>query len=351
MQVAGLNQYQSHNVPGSLVGSGSARPNATGGNPAGAGFPLPAGADTTAEASAFVNGAKLASLGLSPTTQVLSPGRVQTQQPTKVSGAGDTLQLSQTSSARAQVQTANSHSQTIQAALTTAKAVDAALARPAQILQQMQQIVGQLAGEQTGATQPQTQTSSQTQPQAQAPAQTAAERQSLAQRFDMLAQSLDRSAQAQTFAGHKLLDGNFRATFRLGDDQRVTIDATLPNGKDFSLSGLNLEGGAQAVRTLAQAPTSLAAAQARRELPAYAQNLQVAHGAVTQVRQGVSAAAGTLVEALTGPAAPLGAVTAPSAQVAGQLLQNATASLLGASPLAMFSQANTAATSALRLLS
>lgn len=252
-----------------------------------------------------------------------STGTEQTQ----VSKAGDTLKVSGTAATRAEVQAANSRSQTVQAGLTTASAVNESLQKTSDVLGRMTNIVDALRNDQN---------------------LTASTREGLRKDFTELAGRLDDLAQSETFAGHKVLDGRFKVSFSIGEDQHAIIDVTLPNGKSFDVSGLGLEGVTSFMNaTAAQAGSRVGNLQ----LPAGSEKgLEVAASAVAQVRQGVGEAAQSLLGALNGPDAPFGAPIAGATAMAQQLAAASRAAILANPAQALYAQANNATSAVSRLL-
>lgn len=234
----------------------------------------------------------------------------------QVDGFGDEVQVSPTSSTRAEVATENFKSQTAQAAVTTANVVNDSLGKADEVLAGMKTIVTELSNQSL----------------------TGARRTELAEAFGLLAQRLDSLADNESFAGHKTLDGRFRATFSVGDTARITIDATLPNGKGFNTEGLGLQGFA----------SLLAAPKAK---PAISQGLDIAQNAVAQVRTGLNDATASTVDAMTSSSKLLSAAIGGTPALAQNLVANTMAQLAQSGAAAFTAQANTATSSALRLLS
>lgn len=160
----------------------------------------------------------------------------------------------------------------------------------------------------------------------------------LAEAFGLLAQRLDSLADNESFAGHKTLDGRFRATFTVGDTARITIDATLPNGKGFNTEGLGLQGFA----------SLLAAPNAN---PAISQGLDIAQNALAQVRTGLNDATASTVDAMTSSSKLLSAAIGGTPALAQNLVTHTMSQLAQSGAAAFTAQANTATSSALRLLS
>ena len=238
----------------------------------------------------------------------------------KVDDFGDEVQVSPTANTRAEVATENFKSQTAQAAVTTANVVNESLGKADEVLAGMKTIVTELSNQSL----------------------TGARRTELAEAFGLLAQRLDSLADNESFAGHKTLDGRFRATFTVGDSTRVTIDATLPNGKGFNTEGLGLQGFAGLLAT----PNAT-----RDANPAVSQGLDIAQGAVTQVRTGLSDATTSTVDAINSSSKLLGAATGGTPALAKNLVANTVAQLAQSGAAAFTAQANTSTSSALRLLS
>ena len=171
---------------------------------------------------------------------------------------------------------------------------------------------------------------------------TGTRRAELTEAFGTLAHRLDSLVDNESFAGHKTLDGRFRATFTVGDSARVTIDATLPNGKGFNTEGLGLQGFADLLAT----PNAT-----RDANPAVSQGLDIAQGAVAQVRTGLSDATASTVDAMNSSSKLLGAAIGGTPALAQNLVANTMAQLAQSGAAAFTAQANTATSSALRLLS
>lgn len=238
----------------------------------------------------------------------------------QVDGFGDEVQVSPTSNTRAEVATENFKSQTAQAAVTTANAVNESLGKTDEVLAGMKTIVSELSNQSLTRTR----------------------RAELTEAFGTLAHRLDSLVDDESFAGHKTLDGRFRATFTVGDSARVTIDATLPNGKGFNTEGLGLQGFADLLAT----PNAT-----RDANPAVSQGLDIAQGAVAQVRTGLSDATASTVDAMNSSSKLLGAAIGGTPALAQNLVANTMAQLAQSGAAAFTAQANTATSSALRLLS
>lgn len=234
----------------------------------------------------------------------------------KVDDFGDEVQVSPTANTRAEVATENFKSQTAQAAVTTANVVNESLGKADEVLAGMKTIVTELSNQSL----------------------TGARRTELAEAFGLLAQRLDSLADNESFAGHKTLDGRFRATFTVGDTARITIDATLPNGKGFNTEGLGLQGFAGL----------LAAPNAN---PAISQGLDIAQNALAQVRTGLSDATASTVDAMTSSSKLLSAAIGGTPALAQNLVTRTMSQLAQSGVAAFTAQANTATSSALRLLS
>ena len=234
----------------------------------------------------------------------------------QVDGFGDEVQVSPTSNTRAEVATENFKSQTAQAAVTTANAVNESLGKTDEVLAGMKTIVSELSNQSLTRTR----------------------RAELTEAFGTLAHRLDSLVDDESFAGHKTLDGRFRATFTVGDSARVTIDATLPNGKGFNTEGLGLQGFA----------SLLAAPNAN---PAISQGLDIAQNAVAQVRTGLNDATASTVDAMTSSSKLLSAAIGGTPALAQNLVTRTMSQLAQSGVAAFTAQANTATSSALRLLS
>ncbi|EFU80705.1 hypothetical protein [Mobiluncus curtisii] len=235
-----------------------------------------------------------------------------------VDGFGDEVRVSPTSSTRAEVSIENYKSQTAQAAVTTANVVNDSLGKTDQVLTGMKAIVSELSNQSLTRTR----------------------RAELTQAFGLLTKRLDSLVDHESFAGHKTLDGRFRATFTVGDSARVTIDATLPNGKSFNTEGLGLQGFAD-----------LLATSHRDATPAVVQSLNIAQGAVAQVRTGLSEATASTVNAMSASSKLLSAAIGGTPALAQGLVANTMSQLSQSGSAAFTAQANTAISSALRLLS
>ncbi|MCI6584069.1 MAG: FlaA [Mobiluncus porci] len=240
----------------------------------------------------------------------------------KVNGIGDELQVSPTSNTRAEVSRANLSAQTAQAAVTTAKAVNDSLGKTEMILAGMSDIVSALANPGT---------------------LTVSRRQELSGQFGQLSAGLDVLVSGESFAGHKTLDGKFRATFSVGGESKVTIDATLPNGKAFSVEGLGLEGFAV---FLSENGATLQPEQGE----AMGRGLDIARSAVSQVRSGLDQAADAAMGAMTETSPLMSSEVGGSREIALNLAQAAKESVKNGGAAAFRAQANTAMSSALRLL-
>lgn len=238
----------------------------------------------------------------------------------KIDGFGDEVQVSPTSNTRAEVATENFKSQTAQAAVTTANAVNESLGKTDEVLAGMKTIVSELSNQSLTRTR----------------------RAELTEAFGTLAHRLDSLVDDESFAGHKTLDGRFRATFTVGDSARVTIDATLPNGKGFNTEGLGLQDFAGLLAT----PNAI-----RDANPSVSQSLDIAQGAVAQVRTGLSDATASTVDAMNSSSKLLGAAIGGTPALAQNLVANTVAQLAQSGAAAFTAQANTSTSSALRLLS
>ena len=238
----------------------------------------------------------------------------------QVDGFGDEVQVSPTSNTRAEVATENFKSQTAQAAVTTANAVNESLGKTDEVLAGMKTIVSELSNQSLTRTR----------------------RAELTEAFGTLAHRLDSLVDDESFAGHKTLDGRFRATFTVGDSARVTIDATLPNGKGFNTEGLGLQDFAGLLAT----PNAT-----RDANPAVSHGLDIAQNAVAQVRTGLSDATASTVDAMTSSSTLLSAAIGGTPALAQNLVANTMAQLAQSGAAAFTAQANTATSSALRLLS
>ena len=237
----------------------------------------------------------------------------------KVDDFGDEVQVSPTANTRAEVATENFTSQTGQAAITTANVVNESLSKTAEVLTGMKAIVTQLSSENLTRTR----------------------RGELSEAFDRLGQHLDSLADTETFAGHRILDGHFRATFSIGDYARVTIDATLPNGKGFNTAGLGLQ----------DYPALLAATNPNPETrAALVRGIDIAQSAVAQVRAGLHEASTETVEAMNTSSKLLSAAIGGTPALAQNLVTYTVAQLGQSGGAALSAQANTAISYALRLL-
>lgn len=239
----------------------------------------------------------------------------------KVDSIGDEIQVSPTANTRAEVSASNTTSQTGQAAVTTANTVNDSLGKTEDILKSMKAIVTELADSAT----------------------TAERRTELSSQFGQLADALDTVASTEVFAGHKTLDGKFRATFTVGDDTKVTIDATLPNGKAFTAEGLGL-------REVAGFLASNLARVTPEPGHSAAKGIDIASGAVSQVRHGLNEAASYALQAMTASAPLVSAQTGGTRQMALNLVRAASDNVVNFAAQAFSAQANVATSSALRLL-
>lgn len=306
MQLNGLGLYQSNTLANPWSNTVATRPNFK-----------PTTYQKPASAQA---GALSSSKGVAPLVgrTVASTGR-----PIKIDGAGDEVSVSPTSSTRAEVSRANLHAQTAQAAVTTANAVNDSLSKTELVLGGMGQIVSTLNN--PGSL-------------------SASHRRELAGQFGKLADFLDKIATEESFAGHQTLDGKFRATFSVAGETKVTIDATLPNGKGFTTEGLGLKGFAG---FLAAHGAHLNPIQGE----AIGKGVDIARSAVSQVRTGLTQAAESAVEAMTHSSPLMSPEVQGKPETAAHLAAQAKDSILNSARVAYRAQANTAASSALRLLS
>lgn len=307
MQLNGLGLYQSNIL---------ANPWSNSANAARANF-KPASYQKAVSAQA---GALSSSKGVAP---VVGRAVASTGRPIKVDGAGDEVSVSPTSSTRAEVSRANLHAQTAQAAVTTANAVNDSLRKTEIVLGGMGKIVSTL-------TNPGNLTSS--------------HRRELSSQFGQLADFLDKIAAEESFAGHRTLDGKFRATFSVAGESKVTIDATLPNGKGFTTEGLGLKGFSG---FLAANGTHLNPIQGK----AMGKGIDIARNAVSQVRSDLTQAAESAVEAMTHSSPLMSPEVQGKPETAAHLAAQAKDSILNSARAAYRAQANTATSSALRLLS
>lgn len=246
-----------------------------------------------------------------------------TGRPVKVDGAGDEVSVSPTSSTRAEVSRANLNAQTGQAAVTTANAVNDSLSKTELVLGGMGQIVSTLTNPGNLST---------------------SHRRELSGQFGKLADFLDKIATEESFAGHQTLDGKFRATFAVAGETKVTIDATLPNGKGFTTEGLGLKGFAG---FLAAHGAHLNPIQGK----AMGKGIDIARNAVSQVRADLTQAAESAVEAMTQSSPLMSPKVQGSPETAAHLAAQARDSILNSARAAYRAQSNTAVSSALRLLS
>lgn len=310
MQLNGLGLYQSH----SLTNPWSSATKASRANFTLTEFkqPTPAG------------GFSAGALGASKSVVAVAGKKIDaTGRPVKVGGAGDEVSVSPTSSTRAEVSRANLHSQTAQAAVTTAKAVNDSLGKTETILGGLSQIVSTL-------TEPGTLTQS--------------HRRELSGQFSQLADYLDNMVEQETFAGHKVLDGKFRATFTIAGESRVTVDATLPNGKPFNVEGLGLKGFAG---FLAANGTHLNPVQGK----AMERGIEIARGAVAQVRSDLTQAAADAVQAMTESSPLVSPEVQGTRATALNLVAKAQDSVMTSTRAAYRAQSNIPVSAALRLLS
>lgn len=306
MRLNGLGMYQSNTLSKPRANSTKAA------EANGAGKQL----SVAKEGAAALSSDKIGAL-LSAKTSALTHGKL-----VKVDGVGDELVVSPTSSTRAEVAKANLNSQTAQAAVTTANAVNDSLGKAEDVLEGMKDILQTLSGEK---------------------ALTGTKRRELAGQFSELAGQLDTLSSTEAFAGHKTLDGKFRATFTVGGETSVTIDATLPNGRAFSTEGLGLKGFAGFLQE-----NSLSLNPSQGET--MSKGLDIAQTAVSQVRSGLSEAATSAVGAMAQAVPLMNPELGGSAQTAQHLAEAARQSVLDAGAKAFGAQAHTAISSALRLL-
>ena len=314
MQLNGLGQYQSN----ALVNPW--------GNPVAQRSKSLAAADPSASGAATA--AQVRTGGLAPLAPLTAKPAISTNGKLNiVDGMGDQLSVAATTSTRAEVRAANATSQTAQAAVTTANAVDDSLAKTGRVLAGMRNIVSQLAVE----------TVSQSQ------------RAELTHNFGRLAGGLDTLAATEIFAGHRTLDGNFRATFSVGDSvnpTKVTVDATLPNGKAFNSEGLGVTALAAGIVGAANNPAAASAAAKQATL-----GLAIASGAVNQVRSSVQEAAASALNALQQSSPLMSSGIGGSAQLAQSLVAKAVEGI-NAQPTAAFrAQANMPASMVQKLFS
>ncbi|MEI4929531.1 flagellin [Aeromonas caviae] len=78
----------------------------------------------------------------------------------------------------------------------------------------------------------------------------AKDRQALQKEVDQLGSEINRISQDTTFAGTKLLDGNYSGSFQVGADANQTIGFSLSQGGGFSISGIAAAVTAGGVATI-----------------------------------------------------------------------------------------------------
>ncbi|MNQ80880.1 Flagellin [compost metagenome] len=74
----------------------------------------------------------------------------------------------------------------------------------------------------------------------------AKDRQALQKEVDQLGSEINRISQDTTFAGTKLLDGNYSGSFQVGADANQTIGFSLSQAGGFSISGISAAAGSTA---------------------------------------------------------------------------------------------------------
>lgn len=276
---------------------------------------------TTGKGSSLFKAGLGALAGATKTAPVAAPKSVTPITTNTIDGFGDELQVSPTANTRAEIAVENMQSQTAQAAVTTANSVNDSLGKTSAVLSGMQSIASKLSE----------------------PSLTASKRAELSATFDALSKHLDSLVESESFAGHKVLDGRFRATFTLGDSAKVTVDATLPNGKGFTADGLGVEGFANLLSSPAAVINKTAGSLVSK-------GLDIAQGAVAQVREGLNEAANSTVQEMQSSSKLLSANIGGSKALAASLVSAAMTSLADAPAAAFAAQANTPTISALRLL-
>lgn len=244
----------------------------------------------------------------------------------QISGAGDTLDVSATAGTRAEVQAANDNSKVAQAGVTTVKTLQQALGKTQEILSQMREVTEQLV---------------------ESPNMAAEERDALAAQMKDLRGRLDSLAEGEVFAGHKTLDGKFQVTFTIADE-KVSVDATLPNGKAFNAEGLQVDG--LAAYEGSQKPGSsspfAALAYAKQDSAAIAN----ASTAVALVDRGIGEAGESMLGVLGTSHSPFTAAPDTAMDTARALVASAQLSLSENAAAAFTSQANLAPSAVIRLL-